>query len=97
MGSLVLVAALSWQPLALLIDTVMHWPNIAMGLSQVALVACAAGTCVMITTVASGHKPGFAAGFDALKPYFDEMFLGRRDVAASLAEAQQAANSAAQR
>ena len=23
---------------------------------------------------------GFAAGFEALKPYFDEMFLGRRDV-----------------
>ena len=39
---------------------------------------------------------GFAAGFDAIKPYFDEMFLGRRDVAASLADAQQAANSAAQ-
>jgi multiple sugar transport system substrate-binding protein len=40
---------------------------------------------------------GFAAGFDALKPYFDEMFLGRSDVATSLAHAQRAANSAAQR
>ncbi|OBB71580.1 sugar ABC transporter substrate-binding protein [Mycobacterium sp. 852014-52144_SCH5372336] len=40
---------------------------------------------------------GFAAGFDALKPYFDEMFLGRRDVATTLAEAQEAANAAAQR
>ncbi|MGE2719584.1 ABC transporter substrate-binding protein [Mycolicibacterium celeriflavum] len=40
---------------------------------------------------------GFAAGFDALKPYFDEMFLGRRDVPSTLAEAQQAANAAAQR
>jgi multiple sugar transport system substrate-binding protein len=40
---------------------------------------------------------GFAGGFDALKPYFDEMFLGRRDVSSSLAEAQQAANSAASR
>jgi multiple sugar transport system substrate-binding protein len=40
---------------------------------------------------------GFAGGFDALKPYFDEMFLGRRDVPTSLAEAQRAANSAAQR
>ena len=40
---------------------------------------------------------GFAAGFDALKPYFDEMFLGRRDVASTLAHAQRAANSAAQR
>jgi multiple sugar transport system substrate-binding protein len=38
---------------------------------------------------------GFAAGFDALKPYFDEMFLGRRDVASSLADAEAAANSAA--
>jgi multiple sugar transport system substrate-binding protein len=40
---------------------------------------------------------GFAAGFDALKPYFDEMFLGRSDVPTSLVEAQKAANSAAQR
>jgi multiple sugar transport system substrate-binding protein len=40
---------------------------------------------------------GFAAGFEALKPYFAEMFLGRRDVPSSLAEAQRAANSAAQR
>jgi multiple sugar transport system substrate-binding protein len=40
---------------------------------------------------------GFAAGFDALKPYFDEMFLGRSDVSPSLAEAQKAANSAAAR
>jgi multiple sugar transport system substrate-binding protein len=40
---------------------------------------------------------GFAAGFDALKPYFDEMFLGRRDVARSLADAEAAANSAAAR
>ncbi len=40
---------------------------------------------------------GFAAGFDALKPYFDEMFLGRRDVPSTLAEAQLAANTAAQR
>ncbi len=63
LGSLVLVAAFSWQPLALLIDTMMHWPNIAMGLSQVALVACAAGTCVMITTVASGHKPAVTRRF----------------------------------
>ena len=41
--------------------------------------------------------PGFPAGFQALKPYFDEMFLGRRDVAAALADAQAAANTAAQR
>ncbi|MDT5184093.1 MAG: multiple sugar transport system substrate-binding protein, partial [Mycobacterium sp.] len=37
------------------------------------------------------------AGFDALKPYFDEMFLGRSDVPTSLADAQRAANAAASR
>ena len=63
LGSLVLVAALSWQPLALLIDTMMHWPNIAMGLSQVALVACVAGSSAMITTVVSGHKPAVIRRF----------------------------------
>jgi multiple sugar transport system substrate-binding protein len=47
--------------------------------------------------VAAPGGAGFAAGFDALKPYFDEMFLGRNDVASTLAEAQQAANAAAQR
>ncbi|MBE1548979.1 multiple sugar transport system substrate-binding protein [Mycobacterium sp. OAS707] len=40
---------------------------------------------------------GFAAGFDALKPYFDEMFLGRAEVSASLSAAQRAANAAADR
>ncbi|VBA59768.1 ABC transporter substrate-binding protein [Mycobacterium attenuatum] len=40
---------------------------------------------------------GFAAGYDALKPYFDEMFLGRGDVATILRQAQAAANAAAQR
>ncbi|WP_102144910.1 hypothetical protein [Mycobacterium hubeiense] len=58
LGSLGLVAALNWQPLTLLIDTALRWPNLAMGLSQVALIASAAGSCVMITTVASGRKPG---------------------------------------
>ena len=57
LGSLGLVAALNWQPLTLLLDTLLHWPNISMGLSQVALIACAAGSCVMITTVASPRKP----------------------------------------
>jgi hypothetical protein len=57
LGSLGLVAALNWQPLTLLIDTVLQWPNISMGLSQVALIACAAGSCVMITTVSSERKP----------------------------------------
>lgn len=40
---------------------------------------------------------GFPAGYQALKPYFDEMFLGRGDVEQSLADAQWAANSAAAR
>lgn len=40
---------------------------------------------------------GFAAGYQAIKPFFDEMFLGRRAVAPTLAAAQQAANTAAQR
>lgn len=40
---------------------------------------------------------GFAAGNDALQPYFDEMFLGRGDVATILRQAQAAANAAAQR
>lgn len=57
LGSLSLVAVLNWQPLALLLDTVLHWPNIAVGLSQVALIACAAGSCVMITTAASTRRP----------------------------------------
>ena len=60
LGSLVLVAALSWEPVALLIDTMMHWPNIAMGLSQVALVAGVAGGCVVITTVVSGPRPALS-------------------------------------
>lgn len=40
---------------------------------------------------------GFAAGNDALQPYFDEMFLGRGDVASTLRRAQAAANAAAAR
>ncbi len=57
LGSLGVVAALNWHPLTLLIDTALRWNNISMGLSQVALIGCAAGSCVMITTVASGRKP----------------------------------------
>lgn len=41
--------------------------------------------------------PGFPAGYQALQPYFDEIFLGRADVAATLGDAQAAANAAAQR
>ncbi|WP_094287006.1 hypothetical protein [Mycobacterium lehmannii] len=57
LASLALIAALNWQPLTLLIDRLLRWPNISLGLSQVALVACAAGSCVMITTVSSVRKP----------------------------------------
>jgi multiple sugar transport system substrate-binding protein len=41
--------------------------------------------------------PGFPAGYQALQPYFDEMFLGRGDVASTLEKAQAAANAAAER
>jgi multiple sugar transport system substrate-binding protein len=37
---------------------------------------------------------GFAAGYQAIKPYFDEMFLGRSDVPTTLRKAQAAANTA---
>lgn len=57
LGSLALVAALNWPPLTLLIDTAVGWSNISIGLSQVALVGCAAGSCVMITSVASTRSP----------------------------------------
>ncbi|MCG5433014.1 hypothetical protein LV457_12050 [Mycobacterium sp. MYCO198283] len=53
LGSLAVVAAFNWQPLALLLDTALHWPNVTFALSQVALIACAAGCCVMITSVSS--------------------------------------------
>jgi hypothetical protein len=57
LGSLGLVAVLNWQPLALLIDTLVGWPNVSIAMSQVALTLCAAASCVMITTVASAQKP----------------------------------------
>jgi multiple sugar transport system substrate-binding protein len=40
---------------------------------------------------------GFAAGYQALQPYFDEMFLGRLAVPEALARAERAANTAAAR
>lgn len=58
LGSLAAVAALNWPPLTLFVDTVVHWPNLSMALSQVALIGCAAGSCVMITTAASTRRPG---------------------------------------
>lgn len=57
LGSLGLVAALNWQPLTLLIDTLLRWPNVSTVLSQVALVTCAAGSCVMITSASSVRAP----------------------------------------
>ncbi|MGO8965952.1 ABC transporter substrate-binding protein [Mycobacterium sp.] len=47
--------------------------------------------------VAAPGGAGFAAGNQVLKPYFDEMFLGRSDVATTLRRAQDAANAAAGR
>ncbi|MFZ0832240.1 MAG: hypothetical protein WAM92_03990 [Mycobacterium sp.] len=57
LGSLGFVAALNWQPLTLLVDTLLHWPNVSIALSQVALTLCAAASCVMITSAASATKP----------------------------------------
>jgi hypothetical protein len=57
LGSLGLVAALNWQPLTLLLDTMLRWNNVSTVLSQVALIACAAGSCVMITSASSNRKP----------------------------------------
>ncbi|MGE2837264.1 hypothetical protein [Mycobacterium sp. SMC-4] len=60
LGSLGAVAALNWQPLTLFIDTALGWPNISMGFTQIALIGCAAGSCVMITSVSSVRSPGVA-------------------------------------
>lgn len=57
LGSLAVVAALNWQPLTLLLDTLLRWPNVSTVLSQVALITCAAGSCVMISSAASARKP----------------------------------------
>jgi hypothetical protein len=58
LGNLAVVAALNWRPLTLLVDTALGWPNISVALSGVALVMSAAGSCVMITSVAAGRDPG---------------------------------------
>jgi multiple sugar transport system substrate-binding protein len=47
--------------------------------------------------IAAPGGAGFAAGYQAIKSYFDEMFLGRTPVADALAAAQRAANTAASR
>jgi hypothetical protein len=57
LGGLAMVAALNWPPLTLLVNTALNWPNISVAISQVALVASAAGSCVMITSVASSRGP----------------------------------------
>jgi hypothetical protein len=57
LGSLAFVAALNWEPVTLLVDTLLHWPNISIALSQIALTLCAAASCVMITTVGSAKRP----------------------------------------
>jgi hypothetical protein len=57
LGSLGLLAALNWQPLTLLIDAALNWPNVSIALSQMALIGCAASSCVMITSAASSKKP----------------------------------------
>lgn len=46
---------------------------------------------------APGGGQGFPAGNQAIKPYFDEMFLGRTDVTTTLRRAEAAANAAARR
>ena len=57
LGSLAVLAALNWPPLTLLVDKAVGWPNISIAMSQVALVASAAGSCVMITSVAATRAP----------------------------------------
>lgn len=57
LGSLAVLAALNWPPLTLLIDTALGWPNISIALSQLALITSAAGSCVMITSVAAARRP----------------------------------------
>jgi multiple sugar transport system substrate-binding protein len=47
--------------------------------------------------IAAPGGAGFGAGDQALKPYFDEIFLGRSDVATTLQQAQDAANAARRR
>lgn len=53
LGSLAALAALNWPPLTRLVDTAVGRPNVSVGFSQLALIASAAGSCVMITSVAT--------------------------------------------
>lgn len=88
LGSLALVAALNWQPLTLLLDSALHWPNISVGLSQVALIASAAGSCVMITSVASARRPAVTRRI-ALVQYSFAVVIALISVALFFASAQQ--------
>jgi hypothetical protein len=57
LGSLGVLAALNWQPLTVLLDAALNWPNVSIALSQVALIICAVSSCVMITTASSTRTP----------------------------------------
>jgi hypothetical protein len=57
LGSLAVLAALNWPPFTMLLDAAVRWPNISIALSQVALIVCAASSCVMITSASSAWKP----------------------------------------
>lgn len=63
LGSLGVMAALNWSPLTLLVDRALRWPNISIAISEVALIASAAGSCVMITSVASSQRPQMTRRF----------------------------------
>ena len=58
LGSLSVLAALNWPPLSRLVDAALSRPNASVALSQIALIAAAAGSCVMITSVATGRTAG---------------------------------------
>ncbi|WP_197376400.1 hypothetical protein [Mycolicibacterium baixiangningiae] len=88
LGNLAAVAALSWQPLTLLVDTLVGWPNIAMAFSQIALIMCAAGSCVMITTVASARTPSATRSL-ALAQYAPAAVIAALSLALFFAEGQQ--------
>jgi hypothetical protein len=88
LGSLGLVAALNWQPLTLLIDTALGWPNVSTVLSQVALIACAAGSCVMITSASSGRRPATVRSI-AIVQYVVAAVIGALTLTAFFASAPQ--------
>ncbi|MGL4305252.1 MAG: hypothetical protein ACRCSF_03780 [Mycobacteriaceae bacterium] len=55
LGSLAVVASLSWEPLAVLVDEALGWPNLSFALSQVGMVGSAVGSCVMITSMSASR------------------------------------------